>query len=291
VQDHSHWSCRKCHGKGHDLVDKDPGTGKFICPKHYHNKKKVSGSELKATMQHLVVTVLYAHSQSNAVNSAASISAAVSASSTAIVPVVSARAVRSAIFRACMSHPDTFLSDPAVAETHVRTLVCALLPTFVGTVTPQDVVMCEAFTAADACALRQAQLAAAAIQAQVAYAPASQPCAAPVPAGLMACNVEHASVALSMQLGAVEQRLSDSATAVDTQRLSQPIVESTLDKTHLPISGAVFDTIQAELLQPCTTYVYASRHTAVCTDFVVPLVRPFSLDVSTAGAQHGNRVF
>jgi hypothetical protein len=43
----------------------------------------------------------------------------------------------------------------------------ALLPTFVGSVTPQDVVMCEAFAAADACALRHPQLAAAATQAQV----------------------------------------------------------------------------------------------------------------------------
>jgi hypothetical protein len=100
-QDHSCWTCVKCGGKDHGPRDRD-SSGNFICPKNKNNKKKVSGSELKATRQHLAVTVLYAQCQSNAVNSAASSSAAVPASSTATIPVVTARVVRSAIFRACL---------------------------------------------------------------------------------------------------------------------------------------------------------------------------------------------
>jgi hypothetical protein len=85
------------------------------------------------------------------------------ASSGAIPHVVTEHAVRSAIFRACLTHPDTFLSDASTDASHAQTLVSALLSTFVGFTEPLDNILCVAFAAADACNLRRAQLAAAAV--------------------------------------------------------------------------------------------------------------------------------
>jgi hypothetical protein len=122
----------------------------------------VSGAEKKAARQHLAVAVLYGQYKPVSVNSAVvSCASAVSASivrapasSGAIPPVVTERAARSAIFRACLTHPDTFLSDAGTAASDAQTLVSALLSTFVGSTEPLDNILCEAFVAADAYNLR-----------------------------------------------------------------------------------------------------------------------------------------
>jgi hypothetical protein len=100
----------------------------------------VSGAEKKAARKHLAVAVLYGQYKPVSVNSAVvSCASAMSAStvrahasSGAIPPVVTERAARSAIFRACLTHPDTFQSDAGTAASDAQTLVFALLSTFVG---------------------------------------------------------------------------------------------------------------------------------------------------------------
>jgi hypothetical protein len=83
--------------------------------------------------------------------------------------------------------------------------------------------------------------------------------------------------AQSVQPGAVEQECA---------HVVPPTAESAIDKTHMPINGAVFDSIQAKVLQPCTTDAYAFKHTAVCTEFAVPPDHPFSVDSSPPCDSH-----
>lgn len=321
--DHSQDVCNKCHQKGHRPYDKND-NGTFKCP------KKVRSTEKKAARRHLALAVRYGTYQPNAADSATASCATVvpastvrAAASSAATPSVTELTVRRAIYRACLQHPETFLSEPA-AETHyAQTLISELLPTFVGSTTEQDLIFCEAFAAADACNLRRAQLAAAAVaQGLVASAPASA--AAPpetsclqdaVQTGAHCVQpgaVEHSSAqsvqavtavnsdaAQSVQIANVAHGLAQSVPAAadataDAERCANPkppAVESDFDSTHMPINGAVFDSIQAELLQPCTTDAYALKHTAVCTKYFVPPDNPFHVDASSAGAQLCNQIF
>jgi hypothetical protein len=129
--------------------------------------------------------------------------------------------------------------------------------------------------------LRRAQLPAAVVApVRVAEATACEPlgaaAATPSPEGAELAGAQ------SVQPGVVEQECA---------HVVPPTVESAIEKTHMPINGVVFDSIQAELLQPCTTDAYAFKHTAVCTEFAVPHDHPFSVDSSPPKSQLCNKTF